>query len=107
MFKVNNDGNTPLHTAAKYGQVHCARLLLQKCNAPLFVRNKHEETALDGAKAQKSQEILTIFKNDRSEIQSIYRQLDKLAKKEFGGVKNLTRIFVVGHSGAGKSMHAC
>ena len=103
VFKVNNDGNTPLHTAAKYGQVHCARLLLQKCNAPLFVRNKYEETALDVAKAQKSQEIITIFKNDHSEIQSIYRQLDKLAQQEFGGVKNLTRIFVVGHSGAGKS----
>ncbi|XP_064398135.1 uncharacterized protein LOC135344774 [Halichondria panicea] len=103
VFQVNNDGNTPLHTATRYGQVHCARLLLQKCNAPLFVRNKVGNTALDLAKAQRSQEIVTIFKSHNPEIQSIYRQLDKLAQQEFSGEKNFTRIFVVGHPGAGKS----
>ena len=103
VFQVNNDGNTPLHTATLYEQAHCARLLLQKYNAPLFVRNKDGKTALDVAKAQRSHEIVTIFKNYNSEIQSTYQQLDKLAKQEFGGEKHLTRIFVVGHPGAGKS----
>ncbi len=104
VFQVNNDGNTPLHVATLYGQARYAHLLLHEYNAPLFVRNKDGKTALDLAKAQRSKEkIITIFKNHNSEIQSIYRQLDKLAKQEFGGEKNLTRIFVVGHPGAGKS----
>ena len=103
VFQVNNNGNTPLHTATLYEQAHCARLLLQKYNAPLFVRNKDGKTALDLAKTQRSHEIVKIFKNHNSEMQSIYRQLDKLAKQEFGGEKNLTRIFIVGHPGAGKS----
>ncbi len=103
VFQVNNNGNTPLHTATLYEQAYCARLLLQKYNAPLFVRNKDGKTALDLAKAQRSHEIVTIFKNYNSEIQSTYQQLDKLAKQEFGGEKHLTRIFVVGHPGAGKS----
>ncbi|XP_064398130.1 serine/threonine-protein phosphatase 6 regulatory ankyrin repeat subunit A-like [Halichondria panicea] len=103
VFQVNNNGNTPLHTATIYGQAHCARLLLQKYNAPLFVRNKDGKTALDLAKLQRSHEIVAIFKNHNSEIQSTYRQLAKLAQQEFGGEKNLTRIFVVGHAGAGKS----
>ncbi|XP_064398082.1 uncharacterized protein LOC135344752 [Halichondria panicea] len=103
VFQVNNDGNTPLHTATLSEQAHCARLLLQKYNAPLFVRNKDGKTALDLAKAQRSHEIVKIFKNHNSEMQLTYRQLDKLAKQEFGDEKNLTRIFVVGHPGAGKS----
>ena len=103
VFQVNNDGNTPLHTATLFEQSCCARLLLQKYKAPLFVRNKKGETALDVAKAQKSHEILTIFQTHNSEIQSTYQQLDKLAKQEFGDEKHLTRIFVVGHPGAGKS----
>ncbi len=103
VFQVNNYGNTPLHTATLYGQAHCASLLLHKFNASLFVRNKDGKTAVDLAKAQRSHEIVTIFTNQNSEIQSTYRQLDKLAKQEFGGEKNLTRIFVVGHPGAGKS----
>ena len=103
VFQVNNNGNTPLHTATLYEQTYCARLLLQKYNAPLFVRNKDGKTALDLAKAQKSHEIVTVFKNYNSEIQSIYRQLNKLSQRAFSGEKNLTRIFVVGHPGAGKS----
>ncbi len=103
VFQVNNDGNTPLHTATLYEQARYARLLLQKYNAPLCVRNKDGKTALDLANAQRSEEIITIFKNHNSKIQLIYRQLDKLAKQEFGGEKNLTRLFVVGHPGAGKS----
>ncbi len=103
VFQANNNGNTPLHTATLFGQARCAGLLFQKYNAPLFVRNKDGKTALDLAKAQRSHKIVTIFKNHNSEIQSIYRRLDKLAKQEFGGKKNFTRIFVVGHPGAGKS----
>ena len=103
VFQVNNNGNTPLHTATLFEQAHCARLLLQKYNAPLFVRNKDGKTALDLAKAQRSQKIITIFETHNFEIQSIYQQLDKLAKQEFGGEKNLTRLFVVGNPGAGKS----
>ena len=103
VFQVNNNGNTPLQTATVYEQAYCARLLLQKYNAPLFVRNKDGKTASDLAKAQRSHEIVTIFKNYNSEIQSTYQQLDKLAKQEFDGEKHLTRIFVVGHPGAGKS----
>ena len=103
VFQVNNNGNTPLHTATRYGQARCARVLLQKCNAPLFVRNKDGKTAFDLAKARKSQEIITLFKHHNSEIQSTYQQLYKLAEQDFGGEKYLTRIFVVGHPGAGKS----
>ena len=103
VFQVNNNGNTPLHTATLYEQAYCARLLLHNYNAPLFVRNKDGKTALDLAKAQRSHDIVTIFKNYNSEIQSTYQQLDKLAQQEFGGEKHLTRIFVVGHPDAGKS----
>ena len=103
VFQVNNKGNTPLHTATLYGQTHCARLLLQKYDAPLFVRNTDGKTALDLAKLQRKQEIVTIYENHTSKLQLTYEQLDELAKQEFTGEKNLTRIFVVGHPGAGKS----
>ena len=103
VFQVNNKGNTPLHTATLYGQAHCARLLLQKYEAPLFVRNTDGKTALDLAKLQRKQEIVTIYENHTSKLQLTYEQLDELAKQEFTGEKNLTRIFVVGHPGAGKS----
>ena len=103
VFQVNNKGNTPLHTATLYGRAHCARLLLQKYNAPLLVRNTDGKTALDLAKFPRKQEIVTIYENHTSKLQLTYEQLDKLAKQEFTGEKNLTRIFVVGHPGAGKS----
>ncbi|XP_064398139.1 uncharacterized protein LOC135344779 [Halichondria panicea] len=103
VFQVNNNGNTPLHTATRYGQADCAYLLSQEYNAPLFVQNKYGWTALDLAKALGNQHIGSIFLSHNFEIQSTYEQLDKLAKKEFAGEKNLTRIFVVGHPGAGKS----
>ncbi len=70
------------------------------------MRNKDGKTALDLAKSQRSHKIIpiiTFVETHNFKIQSIYQQLDKLAKQEFGGEKNLTRLFVVGHPGAGKS----
>ena len=47
IHSVNCDGNTPLHLSSLLRQEESVRLLLYEYHAPMFVRNKAGQTALD------------------------------------------------------------
>ena len=104
---VDREGNTPLHISVMCQNTNCVQVLLFKHKAPLFARNKLGKTAFDIAKGNQSLAIISVIKeylqSSSAQIQSTYEELRKQAKQQFNGKKPLTRIFVVGHPGAGKS----
>ena len=108
VLSLDDDGNTPLHISTIYKHWKCVKVLLYEHKAPLFVRNKLGKTAYDIAKTNQILPIVQIIEDylqtDISLVQSTYQELERLAKQEFAGdEKHLTRVFVMGHSEAGKS----
>ena len=58
MERVNGDGFTALHWAAWNGRLECARLLIN-ANADLHATDKYRMTALDRAKEEGQQAMVT------------------------------------------------
>ena len=100
---VDDDGNTPLHTAClNYSRKPILTALL-KYNPPLLVRNKDGKTPLDVAPSWLLS-ILDQYMNENSDkIYADYQNIQTLAKKKYSSAEPITRIFVIGNPGAGKS----
>lgn len=88
---------------ALLGQEESVRLLLYDYDAPIFVRNNAGQTASDLA----DDRIKLIFKNYTSTmhriIQAEYKKLLSLSSQKYTGQHKVTRVFVLGNPGSGKS----
>ena len=101
---VDDDGNTPLHTAClNYSREPILTTLL-KYNPPLLVRNKDGNTPLDVVHHNWVKDILDKYMIENSDkIYADYSNIQTLAKKKYSRAEPITRIFVIGNPGAGKS----
>ena len=98
---VDDNGNTPLHTAC-LNSLSVVEALL-KYNPPLLVRNKDGKTPLDMV-SQRAKVILDKYViENKDKISADYSNIQKLAKKKYSSAEPITRIFVIGNPGAGKS----
>ena len=95
---VDDNGNTPLHTAC-LNSIPVLEALL-KYNPPLLVRNKDGKTPLDVAPHWAK---LVLHKYMIENNDEVYADYQTLAKKKYSSAEPITRIFVIGNPGAGKS----
>ena len=113
VFSTDRNGNTPLHIAVAHQQIDCILVLLQY-NAPLFSRNNSGERAIDitnsilskskGKNVDIAKNIKDLLQQNKGScFQATYEEQQVLSKRKFSGKKNVTRLFVVGHSEAGKT----
>ena len=101
---VDDDGNTPLHTAfLNYSRKHIVLTTLLKYNPPLLVRNKYGKTPLDVAPHWAKDVLDKYMRENRDQIYADYSNIQTLAKKKYSSAEPITRIFVIGNPGAGKS----
>ena len=102
---VDEAGNTPLHVAAREGEYSIIYTLLKVYKAPVYLRNKAglipRDLATDYLK------IKQLFKDhltkDHTTLEAEYTAIEKLATGRYSGSHCITRLFVLGHPGAGKS----
>ena len=100
---VDEDGNTPLHLASLYCRRECVEAMLQ-LNAPIMLRNANGETSRDIARGDIEPILDTYIRENRNN--KLYVRYDALqvhAKKKYSTAEHITRVFVVGNPGAGKS----
>ena len=96
---VDEDGNTPLHLCAIFGHSKCAQALLLS-KAPVLVRNTSSEAPIDLANGEVKY-LLNKYMKDSQLVD--YEMLRKHDENRFSGLEHITRIFVIGNPGAGKS----
>ena len=101
---VDDYGNTPLHTCCEYGNKECVEALLA-LNAPLLVRNNFGMTPKDVAEGANYCSIKRSLKQQmrNNKFLICYDNIQKHATKRYSSSEHITRIFVLGNSGAGKS----
>ena len=100
---VDDNGNTPLHTAClNYSREPILTTLL-KYNPPLLLRNKYGKTPLDVASHWAKDVLCKYMIENRHKIYGDYSNIQTLAKKKYSCAEPITRIFVIGNPGAGKS----
>ena len=100
---VDNDGNTPLHTACSVnGSMPLLKSLL-KYNPPMLMRNVHGQTPLDMATLEGRGVLDQYMVQNKGKILADYSNIQTLAKRKYSSAETITRIFVVGNPGAGKS----
>ena len=96
-------GNTPLHLASSHGHRECVEAMLQ-LNAPIMLRNATGQTSRDIARSNIKPILDTYIRENRNN--KLYVRYDALqvhAKKKYSTAEHITRVFVVGNPGAGKS----
>ena len=98
---VDSEGNTPLHTCCKNGNTECVKALLS-LNAPVLIRNYYGETPKD---VTRNDYIKLILEQHMSHSTFLirYESILKHVKKIYSSSEHITRIFVLGNPGAGKS----
>ena len=99
---VDDDGNTPLHLASSNGHSGCVQVLLQ-LNAPILMRNESGKTSRDVATGEAKVLLDEYFRVNKDKLYLYYDVLQKHAKKSYSGAEHITRLFVIGYPGAGKS----
>ena len=99
----DKDGNTPLHLASSYGHRECVEAMLQ-LNAPIMLRNANGQTSRDIA-TWDIEPLLDAYirENRNTKLYVRYDALQVHAKKKYPTAEHITRLFVVGNPGAGKS----
>ena len=100
---VDEDGNTPLHLASLHRRRECVEAMLQ-LNAPIMLRNANGETSRDIARSNIKPILDTYIRENRNN--KLYVRYDALqvhSKKKYSTAEHITRVFVVGNPGAGKS----
>ena len=100
---VDDDGNTPLHTACSVnGSMPLLKSLL-KYNPPMLMRNVHGQTPLDMATLEGRGVLDQYMVQNEGEIFADYSNIQTLAKKKYSSAEPITRLFFVGNPGVGKS----
>ena len=103
---VDEEDNTPLHLCSERGHHKCVRSLLYDFHSPVYVRNRAGKTPRD-VLSYSTAELRNIFDEYMLEhqdaIEKEYRMMLKLAATRYSGTHCVTRVFIVGHPGAGKS----
>ena len=102
VLSTDNDGNTPLHTCASHGQAQCVEALLS-ANAPPLIRNNTGQTPMDVAKGRARVVLEEYLLKNHRKLQFNYNAMLGLAKSRYSGEYPVTRLFVLGNPGAGKS----
>ena len=97
---LDDDGNTPLHLASERGNGECVKALLL-LNAPVMLRNASGKTSRDLANREIKSLLDTYIKENNIFVH--YDTLQEHAKKKYSTAEPITRIFVIGNPGAGKS----
>ena len=101
---VDDDGNTPLHTAClNYTREPIILTTLLKCNPPLLTRNKDGKAPLDMAPYWARCIVDKYMIVNSGKIYADYSNIQTLAKKKYSSAEPITRIFIIGNPGAGKS----
>ena len=95
-------GDTPLHLASRWGYRECVEALLL-LNAPIMLRNASGESSLDIATGEIKSLLDTYIKENKSKMFVRYDTLQEHAKKKYSTAEPITRLFVIGNPGAGKS----
>ena len=105
IYSTDDAGNSPLQFSSLLGQAAHVRLLLFDYHAPAFLRNKAGRTALDLAKDKFLKEIFKEYMSSEhiKSIQQEYEKLHVLSSLKYSGPQTITRIFVLGNPGSGKS----
>ena len=95
----SHDGNTPLHIASGEDESECVEALLL-LNAPIMVRNASGKTSRDLATGEIKSLLDTHIQGNKIKM---YTQIQEHAKKKYSTAEPITRLFVIGNPGAGKS----
>ena len=102
VLSTDNDGNTPLHTCASHGQTLCVEALLS-ANAPPLIRNNTGQTPMDVTKGRARVVLEEYLLKNHCKLQLDYNAMLGLVKSRYSGEYPVTRLFVLGNPGAGKS----
>ena len=104
LLSTDNDGNTPLHISAMFGRERCVHMLLYDYHAPVYLRNKSGDSVYGVIKNTAIKKIMSDYlKQEHDRIQYDYKEVQTLSSKKYSGAQRLTRVFVVGNVGSGKS----
>ena len=96
------DGDTFLHKASASGHNECVEALLQ-LGAPIMLRNAAGKTARDIARGETKLLLDAYITQNQAKIYAHYDKIIQQAKKKYSNAEPLTRVFVIGNPGAGKS----
>ena len=103
LWMVDEIGDTPLHVCASLGKTECVKALLE-LNPPVMVRNSLGKTPKDVAeKNPKSYRHIEVYMTENKDKIKSHYDLHKHAKKKYSLPEPITRTFVLGYPGAGKS----
>ena len=109
---LDNNGNTPLHLASAYETYDTAELIQRKrecvkalllLNPPILLRNASGKTPRDLATGEIVSLLDTYIEENKSKMFVRYDTLQEHAKKKYSTAEPITRLFVIGDPGAGKS----
>ena len=79
VVQKDQDGNTPLHVAARYGKLNCLKLLLLKTTGEFNFQNTEAKTPKDIAKENSFEDIVDLLsesKHKRIEISMEFNDID-------------------------------
>ena len=102
LLATTKDGDTPLHIAARGGHTECVEVLL-KLDAPIMLRNAAGKTARDIARFGVKQLLDAYIIQNKAKLYFHYDIIMQQAKKKYSIAERITRVLVIGNSGAGKS----
>ena len=97
---VDDNGDTPLHTCAGLGNMESVKALLH-LNPPVMIRNNLGQIPKD--LEGKGGDIDAYMNNNKCKFYSQYDAVQTHAKKKYSLPEPITRAFVIGNPGAGKS----
>ena len=102
VLATTKNGDTPLHIAAARGHKECVEALLQ-LDAPIMLRNAAGKTARDIARYGAEQLLDAYITQNKAKLYAHYDIIMQQAKKKYSNAERITRVFVIGNPGAGKS----
>ena len=102
VLATDKNGDTPLHIAAAGGQMECVQALLQ-LDPPIMLRNAAGKTARDIARHRAKQLLDAYITQNKAKLYAHYDIIMQQAKKKYSNAECITRVFVIGNPGAGKS----
>ena len=96
----DDNGDTPLHTCASLAHAKCVKVLLTH-KAPILIRNSTGQSPKDVAQGDIGNIFQQHMKNKKFQLD--YEVIIRCARKIYSKSERITRVFVVGHPGVGKS----